>query len=246
MIVDAAFWPTRAHRRGPARWEVAAFAAAFVIAGLVALTLAFAGEAAYADIALPPNGNPATFRIVDTPPGVMTGGRMTMSRDELLELHRRWVAYVSGRSDRQPPNLGAADYFTVSERAHMVDVRTVFTAAQIAAALAALLLVWLMVRSRRRGALARLLRDGAVTALVAVTAIGLFAAASFDAAFLLFHRIFFPQGNFLFEPGSNLLALYPESYFYGVTLRIGLAFVALAAVIAAVSHAALRRGPRSA
>lgn len=241
-MVDAAFWPTRARRPGPARWEVAAFAAAFVIAGLVALTLAFAGEATYADIALPPNGASATFRIVDAPPGVISPGRRPMSREELLELHRGWVAYVTGRSDRQPNSPGAADYFTVRERAHMDDVRTVFIAAQIAAVLAALLLLWLAIRSRRRGTLARLVRAAAVSALVTVAVVAIVAAVAFDAAFLLFHRIFFPQGNFLFEPGSNLLALYPEAYFYGVTLRIGLAFVALAAALAAVSHVALWRG----
>jgi len=71
------------------------------------------------------------------------------------------------------------------------------------------------------------------------------AALSFDALFLAFHEVFFPQGNFLFDPAtSNLLTLYPDEYWYGVTLRIGLSFVAASALIAAVAHATLRTARR--
>jgi hypothetical protein len=41
--------------------------------------------------------------------------------------------------------------------------------------------------------------------------------------------------------GSNLLALYPTAYWYGITLRIGLTFLALAAAVALGGHVALRR-----
>jgi len=128
----------------------------------------------------------------------------------------------------------------------MADVRAVFIAAQIAAVCAALVLIWLALRGWRRRALARLVRAGAVSALVAVAVVGILAAVAFDAAFQLFHQVFFPQGNFLFAPDSNLLAIYPESYFYGVSLRIGASFVALAGVLAVLSHAALRHRSASA
>ena len=198
-------------------WGVTAFAAALTVSGLVALTVLFSGDATYGEIVRPD--------------------------EQKAQLHRGWVAYVTGRSGAQPGGSGA---FTALERAHMADVRNVFIAAQVAAVLSAAVLLWLAARAWRRGGLARLVRGGAVSALVAVAVVGILAAVAFDAAFLLFHQIFFPQGNFLFEPGSNLLALYPESYFYGVTLRIGASFVALAGVLAAVSHVAVRRRPASA
>lgn len=197
--------------------EVIAWSAALVLGGLVALTVLFSGDATYAQIVRPDQ--------------------------EKAELHRGWVAYVTGRSGAQPGGSGA---FTALERAHMADVRTVFIAAQIAAVLAAGVLLWLALRAWRRGALARLVRAGAMSSLVSVAVVGILAAVAFDAAFLLFHQIFFPQGNFLFAPDSNLLAIYPESYFYGVTLRIGASFVALAALLAAVSHVAVRRRSASA
>lgn len=197
-------------------WEVIACSAALAVGGLVALTVLFSGDATYAEIVRPDQ--------------------------EKAELHRGWVAYVTGRSGAQPGSRA----FTALERAHMADVRNVFIAAQIAAVLAAAGLLWVAIRAWRRGTLARLVRAGAVSALVAVAIVGTIAAVAFDAAFLLFHQIFFPQGNFLFAPGSNLLAIYPESYFYGVTVRIGASFLALAGVLAVVSHVAVRRRSASA
>ena len=244
MITDAAFAPARAMPPRPAGWEIALFAAALAVTGLIALTLVFAGERTYADIVLAPGRPPATFRSVETPPGTFSPGRLELSAEELLELHRGWVSYLTGRIGPQPS--GPREHFTRSERAHMADVRNVFIAAQVAAGLAAAVLMWLALGARRRRMLARLVRAGTVAALVMVGGLGALAAVAFEAAFLLFHQIFFPQGNFLFEPGSNLLALYPQDYFYGVTLRIGAAFVLAALLLAAAAHLSLRRSGASA
>ena len=246
MIIDAAFAPARATPPRPFVWEIALFALALAVTGLVLLTVAFAGEATYSDISLAPGRPPATFRTTATPPGTFILGRKEMSRAELLELHRVWLAYLLGQRGEQPSSGPEGDWFTASERAHMADVRGVFIAAQAAAGVAALVLVVLALGASRRGALARLVRAAALVVLVVVAAIGALAALAFDAAFLLFHQIFFPQGNFLFEPGSNLLALYPQDYFYGVSLRIGAAFVGGALLLAAVAHASLRRRGASA
>ena len=73
--------------------------------------------------------------------------------------------------------------------------------------------------------------------------IGVAAALAFDQLFLLFHDVFFPQGNFLFDPAtSNLLRLYPEWYWQGITAGVGLSFIALALLAAWVAHSALRWG----
>ncbi|HEY9326457.1 MAG TPA: DUF1461 domain-containing protein, partial [Candidatus Limnocylindria bacterium] len=75
-----------------------------------------------------------------------------------------------------------------------------------------------------------------------VAALGLIAAVAFEQAFLLFHEVFFPQGNFLFDPAtSNLVRLYPDWYWQGITFRIGLSFMAVAAVVAVAASVGLRR-----
>jgi len=97
---------------------------------------------------------------------------------------------------------------------------------------------------RRRRAAVLLIRDAGLAAAIGVAAIAIAAVVAFDPLFLVFHEVFFPQGNFLFPANSNLLAMYPDPYWYGVTLRVGLTFVAAMAVVAITSAATLRRARR--
>ncbi len=222
------------------RRAVAGFALALAVGGLVALTLIFSGPSTYAEIARASGRERVTFRTVAPPPARVIALDLPM----LLGYHGMWLDYVTGRTAGIFRNDNSI--FTDAEHAHMADVRNVFIAAQLAAAAAAVALALLAANAWRLGTLALLVRAGALAALVAVGLVGMFAAVAFDAAFLLFHQVFFPQGNFLFAADSNLLALYPEAYFYGVMLRIGAAFVAGALVLAGIAHLSLRRRRASA
>jgi uncharacterized membrane protein len=139
---------------------------------------------------------------------------------------------------------GVYEWFTGDEIAHMADVRRVFDGARLLVPAGLFIMALRMQRARARGldVMMRLVRDGAIVAGVAVAGIGIVATFAFDAAFLLFHQIFFPQGNFLFDPAtSNLVRLYPDWYWQGITLRVGLSFLALAAAVALVASLGLRR-----
>jgi uncharacterized membrane protein len=222
----------------PSRWETAGFAVAFAVASLVGLALLWAGDGPYREIIRSSGRETAEFRHVDG------SGRSTeISLDTRATYHAAWMEYVTGRSSIRglPQPAEGTPFFTADERAHMADVRGVFVGAEVAALAAAAALGLLARRAARRGALPRLARNGAVVAAVAVAVVVSAAFLAFDAFFLLFHEVFFPQGNFLFPAGSNLLALYPTAYWYGVTLRIGLTFLALAAAVALGGQVALRR-----
>ena len=200
----------------------------------MAAALASAGPATYEEILRDSGATLAIFRV----PGRPAPTEVTVP--ELRAYHEGWLAYVTGRwSD---PGAAVGSLFTAQEVAHMEDVRRVFIGAQVAAVLAAGALALLAAAAWRGGRLARLARDGALAASVGVGAIGAAAALAFEPVFLLFHQIFFPQGNFLFDPAtSNLLALYPQAYWWGLTLRIGAAFVVGALALALLAHLALRR-----
>ena len=59
---------------------------------------------------------------------------------------------------------------------------------------------------------------------------------------LLFHEVFFPQGNFLFDPASsNLIRLYPDWYWQGITGLVAGSVVAVGGVVAGTCALALRR-----
>jgi len=126
----------------------------------------------------------------------------------------------------------------------MTDVRGVFDGAKLLIPAGFFVMAIRLQRARARSAQAmlRLIRDGAVVAGIAVAAIGIVAALAFEQAFLLFHQVFFPQGNFLFDPAtSNLVRLYPDWYWQGITFRIGLSFLAIAAAAALAASIGLRR-----
>jgi integral membrane protein (TIGR01906 family) len=163
------------------------------------------------------------------------------SLGELVGLHSAWLAYVTGFGNGPGVLL-----FTLDESQHMADVRHVFIGAEIAAVcgLVAIVILGRAVGRRGSASLAALARDASVVAAVGVAVLGIAAALAFDSLFLAFHELFFPQGNFLFPPDSNLIAMYPDEYWYETTIRIGAAFVVVMAVIAIASAATLRRARR--
>ena len=220
----------------PGRLETALFAIGLAMAGLVLLALAWSGAGAYEDMARANAGAGATF--IDH----TTGRNADVGIGELVAEHRGWSEYVTGGT-ADPPASGR--FYTADEVSHMRDVRGVFDGVKILIPAGLFVMAIRLQRARARGAetMLRLVRDGSAAAAIALAGVGVLAALAFDQAFLLFHRVFFPQGNFLFDPAtSNLVRLYPDWYWQGITLRIGLSFIAACAVVAILAAVGLRRG----
>ena len=221
------------------RVDVVILALAFTVFGLVALALVWSGDRAYAGLAEATGNRQTTF--VRPAGGREPAGEIPMPLDSLLDWHSRWSSYVVGLSE-QPPNAGpGGPLFTLDEYAHMADVRAVFRGAEYAAVLALFVLIFRVQRARGRGDALRLVRSGSLVAAGVVAVIGIAAAVAFDPLFLLFHEVFFPQGNFLFAPDSNLIRLYPEWYWQGITAGVGASFIAVSLLVAGAAHIALRR-----
>jgi uncharacterized membrane protein len=117
----------------------------------------------------------------------------------------------------------------------------VFRGAEVLAILSLGVVAFRLRRAHADGRALRLARDGAVLAVGLVAVVGVLAVVAFDQLFLLFHELFFPQGNFLFPPDSNLIRLYPEWYWQGITAGVGVSFIAVALLAAGAAQIALRR-----
>jgi integral membrane protein (TIGR01906 family) len=137
--------------------------------------------------------------------------------------------------------LGSGPLLTPDERAHMRDVsrlvRLLLAVLALAAVAAAISVVALRREPRRMGWV--LIGTAFVMGSIALV-VGLVFAVAFEQAFLLFHEVFFPQGNFLFGPDSNLLRLFPEGFWFEAALTAGGLIVVSAAVISAVGWRLLR------
>ena len=102
--------------------------------------------------------------------------------------------------------------FRADEAAHMRDVRAVLLGFLVAAAIAALFLVWSLWRGRRDAETWRALSRAGALIVVGVVVVGLLGALAFGLAFELFHRILFPGGNWSFPASSLLVRLYPLAF----------------------------------
>ena len=107
------------------------------------------------------------------------------------------------------------------ERSHMRDVRGVFVGF-FALAIAAAIGLWLAVR--RRGAAAwSAVRVGATGLIVGLVVAGIVMAVAFDAAFSVFHALFFASGSWTFDPATDrLVQLFPDQFWFETTAAVGL------------------------
>ncbi|MDP9266398.1 MAG: DUF1461 domain-containing protein [Chloroflexota bacterium] len=212
------------------------FAVALAIAGTLVVANGYAGESTYRDLARSAGFAPARFHVAGSP---------AYDLKRMAALHRQTLAFVEGSSDGLPTATDGAQIFDDAERAHLLDVRGIVSGARVAFGAALAWLVLIVARSASTGGpreVALVARDGAIASAIGVAAIVALAAVAFEPVFLLFHEVFFPQGNFAFDPAtSDLLALYPEPYWSGLTLRIGLTFLGLAAGVAGAAALFARR-----
>ena len=111
------------------------------------------------------------------------------------------------------------------ERGHMRDVRGVFAGFFALVAIAAVALV---IAARRTGgtearfALWRAVSAGARGLAVGLAVAGAVAILAFDAAFEVFHRLFFSSGSYTFDPRTDrLVQLFPERFWSETSTIVG-------------------------
>jgi integral membrane protein (TIGR01906 family) len=128
------------------------------------------------------------------------------------------------------------------EQSHMHDVARLVRILAISVLVAAVVAVACvrMMRGEPRRVGAVMLRTAAVIGAAAL-ALALTFAIAFEPAFLAFHALFFPPGTYLFEPGSNLITLFPEGFWFDASLVAG-ATILLSAILCAVGGYRLWRG----
>ena len=147
--------------------------------------------------------------------------------------------FVSGPFDASLD--GDAPLLDASERSHMQDVGgLVRTLAGLALLSLVTLLVtgWLLRGDQpERGRL--LLRAAAGIGILALV-LGAFFAVAFETAFAAFHALFFQAGTWQFGPDSNLIRLFPESFWFETSLLAGVAIVVSAGLAAWLARRDLR------
>ena len=119
-------------------------------------------------------------------------------------------------SDRTVTELlvgpGTFSDFAPDEASHMREVRLVLYGFLALAVLAGAIVAWTVGRASTDPRTWRAIARGGAVLAIALVVLGVFAALAFGVAFELFHRIFFPGGNWAFPPDSLLIRLYPYAF----------------------------------
>jgi integral membrane protein (TIGR01906 family) len=125
------------------------------------------------------------------------------------------------------------------EQAHMRDVRGVFAGFAWLALFSTAFLVVAYAGARRLGHPERAwaaIRNGARGLAVGVVAAGLIAFFAFDAAFEVFHRLFFAGGTYDFDPRTDrLVQIFPDAFWSETTMAVGLVILGLTVVVARIA-----------
>lgn len=121
----------------------------------------------------------------------------------------QWRASCPGGSDSSCVTIGQP-FYDPAEVRHMQDVRTVLWGFLAVVAAAVVVLLAGLARARRAAWWWRAVAVGAGVLAVGTVALGALFAVAFDPMFTLFHEIFFPGGDWSFDPStSHLVQLYP-------------------------------------
>ncbi len=136
---------------------------------------------------------------------------------------------------------GGVPVFTPPEAAHMADVRRVVIAFGAVDIVALIALVTAWVVDRRRIAFWRGVTLGSAGLAAGVMLAGAFLALFFDAAFEIFHRVFFAAGSYTFDPRvDRLVQLFPESFWTETSIALAIAILAFAVVVAILGRSRRR------
>jgi uncharacterized protein DUF1461 len=141
-----------------------------------------------------------------------------------------------------PFGAGGGSLYDAAEASHLRDARTVLYGLLALAGLSVVVLSVAFARSRHQARFWRAVAVGSGMLVVAFVAIGALFLVAFDAAFTLFHEIFFPGGNWAFDFATQrLVQLYPIPFWEGTVQALGVIVVGLGVVVGLLARRVARR-----
>ena len=178
---------------------------------------------------------------------------VSMEQEHLMDVTRHMIAYMRGiEPDLQIMTIvdGQPRYFFSDiEIRHMVDVYELFAAGNVIVMVAGVIfaltcLYFVFGGPRRRRALFRCWRWGAVAVLGLAILLVAAIAINWHQAFVIFHEILFDNDYWILDPNIDLLInIVPYEFFITLSIVIGAFFVAGLGIIF-TAGAILLRGTR--
>ena len=123
-------------------------------------------------------------------------------------------------------------FYDAAEASHLRDARVVLYGFAAVVLVSAIGLGVAAARTHDRASFWGAVSRGAGTLAVVFALLGVFFLVAFDAAFTLFHQIFFPGGNWAFDPSTQrLVQLYPIPFWQLTSMALGTLTIAGGALV---------------
>ena len=173
---------------------------------------------------------------------------LNMTMDNIMDVTDQMMAYLIGNKAELSVITDVdgeiQDFFNEQDRLHLADVRNLFLGGLKLRNYSVILATILMIVLRAKKAdFRRLVPIGYLQALfvyLILTAIlGVAMSIDFTSCFTLFHKLFFTNNLWIFDPETDyMIRMLPEGFFSDMVIRVGVIFIVLLAVpgVAAVVY----------
>jgi integral membrane protein (TIGR01906 family) len=118
------------------------------------------------------------------------------------------------------------ELFNEEEITHFEDVRllilklNIYFYSLLVVFVFLLVLLYVLDKKKFLRNLALMLFFSGLSILIVTIALLILSVFNFDGLFIVFHKMFFPQGGYSFSASSNIIKLYPASLFYDIAKNI--------------------------
>ncbi len=154
--------------------------------------------------------------------------KITVRFADITAEQQEVLSFLEGKEDLSPR-------FTPAERSHLEDVKKVMNSLDFLFYLFLLILTLIIVHHEKDiKKITALFRWSGIVTVVGVGVLVILFYVHFDAVFVMFHTLFFPQGNWMFPAESLLIQTFPYLFFMSLgrmiviqTLVWGIIFILL-------------------
>lgn len=149
---------------------------------------------------------------------------ITMNNDDIKKVLDKTLKYMVSEVDDLQTEVTFSNgehqfFYTDDELSHMLDCQKLFTAFNIFSLIVLivsliLIISIILLRKLFNHHTIKYFFIGLGISSLLVVAIAIYGLINFDQAFVLFHKIFFPQGNWTFSSYSYMIQMLPENQIF--------------------------------
>lgn len=165
---------------------------------------------------------------------------LDMELSDVMQVTKHMMAYLRGNAEELSVMTtvdGAhQDFFNDQDRFHMGEVKALFLGGlkleRIFILIGIVLLTVCALGAKCEAVVIRAVFTAVGIFFGCFTVIGVFCAVNFSQVFEVFHRIFFDNDLWLFDPATDyMIRMLPEEFFFDMVVRIAVIFAAFLALI---------------